>query len=376
LPQVILFALSLFVGASVEAEDPAVPPAPQAEVAAPEAVSAQIATPVAYADRPEVQAFVDEMVAKHGFQRETLLVMFRQARLEPAVLKAIRPAAHPSVRSWRGYRKQFVERRHILAGKRFLQEHEAALKQASAKFGVPPAIIAAIIGVETFYGRVQGSFSTFSALTTLAFDYPPRADLFRRELAEFLLLARENQRDPLAYMGSYAGALGMPQFLPSSLRHYAVDGDSDGKIDLSGNVPDAIGSVASFLAQHGWEEGGRIALPVRVRGQAYQELVDGKVEPLVTPEAFRAHGVALPRSLKEGEKAAFIDLVTPRKATEYWLGFHNFYVITRYNKSSFYAMAVYQLAEKLRQSGTAKVKASPQRRKGAKGRKGQGQASH
>jgi membrane-bound lytic murein transglycosylase B len=367
---VTFLTVSLFIGLPVEAEEAGVLPAPLAAVSAPGAVPALSATPVGYADRPEVQGFVDEMVAQHGFQREALLALFRQAHSEPAVLKAIRPAPHPSVRSWRGYRKQFVERRHILAGKRFLQENEVALKQASAKFGVPPAIIAAIIGVETFYGRVQGNFSTFSALTTLAFDYPLRADLFRRELGEFLLLARENQRDPLAYVGSYAGALGMPQFLPSSLRHYAVDGDGDGKIDLSGSLQDAIGSVASFLAQHGWEEGGRVALPVRVRGEAYQELVDGKVEPLLTPEDIRAHGIGVPKRLKDDEKAAFIDLVTPRKATEYWLGFHNFYVITRYNKSSFYAMAVYQLAEKLRQPDVKKVKTSPQRRKGAKGRKG------
>jgi membrane-bound lytic murein transglycosylase B len=368
--QAVCLAASLFIALPAAAEETVPQPQGQKTVQAPKSV--QAALPVGYADRPEVQGFVDEMVAQHGFQREPLLALFRQTHSEPAVLQAIRPAAHPSVRSWRGYRKQFVERRHILAGRRFLQENRAALKQASAKFGVPPAIIAAIIGVETFYGRVQGSFSTFSALTTLAFDYPPRAELFRRELGEFLLLARESQRDPLAYVGSYAGALGMPQFLPSSLRHYAVDGNGDGKIELSGSVQDAIASVASFLAQHGWQEGGSIALPVRVRGEAYQELVDGKVEPLRTPEDLLAHGVVLPRHLKSEEKAAFIDLVTPRKATEYWLGFKNFYVITRYNKSSFYAMAVFQLSEKLRQPEARKVKTSPQRREGTKGRKGKG----
>ncbi|MDD5297196.1 MAG: lytic murein transglycosylase B [Rhodocyclaceae bacterium] len=347
-----------------------------------EAAPTQSPALATYADRPDVRSFVDEMVVKHGFEKEALLALFRQAQTEPAVLAAIRPPDHPSARSWRGYRKQFVEKRHIKAGRRFMDEHRLALQAASDRFGVPPSIIAAIIGVETFYGRVQGRFNTFSALTTLAFDYPPRADLFRRELGEFLLLARENQRDPLSYTGSYAGALGMPQFLPSSLRHYAVDGDGDGRIDLSGNVADAIGSVASFLSLHGWEKGGSVAQPARVKGEAYQELVDGNVDPLLSPAVLRAHGIAPPRHIAADQKLALIDLATPRKPTEYWLGSKNFYVITRYNKSSFYAMAVYQLAERLRQPTPTKVKISPQKpaphsirgREGAKGRKEEMQA--
>ena len=280
-------------------------PAAADEVPAPEA--AQTHAAASYADRPDVQGFVDEMVQNHGFERAPLLDLFRQTRSEPAVLQAILPPAHPSARSWRGYRKQFVERRHIKAGKRFMEQNRAALKQASERFGVPPAVIAAIIGVETFYGRVQGRFATFSALTTLAFDYPPRAELFRRELGEFLLLAREAGRDPMSYTGSYAGALGMPQFLPSSLRRYAVDGDGDGRIDLAGNAADAISSVASYLARYGWEKGGRVAIPARIWGEAFRELADGSVEPRLSPEDFHSHGISVVSRLKSGERAALIE---------------------------------------------------------------------
>ncbi len=338
------------------AQEAAPPVVREAAPAGQEAAPAPVAAPVSYADRPEVRLFVDEMVAKHGFQKEALLELFRQARQESAVLSAIRPAAHPSARSWQGFRKQFVDKKHIRLGKRFMEENRPVLQEASDKFGVPPSLITAIIGVETYYGRAQGRFQTLSALTTLAFDYPPRSELFRRELGEFLLLVREGGRDPLSYKGSYAGALGMPQFLPSSLRHYAVDGDGDGAIDLAGNRPDAIHSVAAYLAKHGWERGGSVAVPARIQGEAFQELADGNVDPLLTPATLRAHGITVPRRMSEDQKLSLVDLATPRKPTEYWLGFRNFYVITRYNKSSFYAMAVYQLAEKLRQPEVKKVR--------------------
>lgn len=325
------------------------PEAPPATLAEPEQPVTEAAAPShnPYADRPDVLAFVDQMVQKHGFEREALLALFRQARQEPAVLAAIQPRPRSGAASWRNYRKRFLDRRHIQEGKRYWQAHAVALNDASARFGPPPEIMVAIIGIETHYGRAQGRFQTFSALTTLAFDYPPRAELFRRELAELLLLARENGRDPLSYKGSYAGALGQPQFLPSSLRHYAVDGDGDGRIDLAGSPADAISSVGSFLAQHGWQKGGRIALPLVVKGKPDPSLADGNVEARFSASDFKAHGIAA--RLRQDEKAALIDLATPGKPTEYWLGLQNFYVITRYNKSSAYAMSVFQLAQQLKQ---------------------------
>lgn len=303
-----------------------------------------------YSSRQEVRLFIEEMVQKHGFDRDALVSLFRHAKRESKVLAAIQPVpGGQGRRSWVAYRRNFVEQRHIQRGVRFWEENKATLEAASARFGVPPEIMVAIIGIETFYGRVQGRFSTLSALTTLAFDYPPRADLFRRELEAFLLLARENGESPLNYTGSYAGALGQPQFLPSSVRHYAVDFDGDGKIDLAHNSADAIGSVGSFLSMHGWQAGGLVAVPARISGDAYAALVDGRVVPQFSMEDLRTHGIE-PSGMHEGDKTALVDLNSARLPTEYWLGFQNFYVITRYNRSSFYAMAVFQLAEKLRQA--------------------------
>ena len=343
-----LLALAL-AGPAASATEP--PPdalaAPKASALEPP-TSIPPAAPANFAERPEVQRFVDAMVEKNGFDKTALLELFRQARFEPDVLKAILPPATPATRSWQAYRARFIETRRIKNGLEFWKAHDAALRRATESYGVPPEIIVAIIGIETFYGRNTGHYQTFSALSTLAFNYPPRADLFRRELEELLLLARERGVDPLSYSGSFAGALGLPQFLPSSLRRYAVDFDGDGRIDLTGDADDAIGSVASFLSLHGWQKGGPVALPARITGTAYTELADGRVDPQFTPADLEAHGIKSPRPLEADTKTALIDLATPGKPTEYWIGFSNFYTITRYNRSSFYAMSVYQLGEKLR----------------------------
>ncbi len=336
-------AMLLGVATGVRAE------APVQSVAEPEHASSPSATvpSVPYGERRDVHAFIEHMAERHGFERGHLLRLFQQVQRDERVLAAIQPSGSPGKRSWQAYRRRFVERRHIERGLVFWQAHAPTLHAASERFGVPPEVITSIIGIETFYGRVQGRFPTLASLTTLAFDYPPRADLFRRELEEFLLLARENQTDPLSYQGSYAGALGQPQFLPSSLRRYAVDFDGDQRIDLSGNTADAIGSVASFLAKHGWQSGGTVAVQAKVRGFPPAELLDGKVEPHWGRVELRDGGISpLP---KKDERVALVDLATPGQATEYWLGYPNFYVIARYNRSSHYAMAVFQLAEKLRQ---------------------------
>jgi membrane-bound lytic murein transglycosylase B len=271
------------------------------------------------------------------------------------VLRAIRPAAVPEQqRSWQRYRERFVNARRSEGGQRFWQENEATLQRAEAIYGVPAEIIVAIIGVETEYGRNMGKFSVFEALASLAFYYPPRAAFFRSELEQFLLLARENGISPLDIKGSYAGAIGIPQFMPSSQRHYAVDFDGDDRIDLRNSATDAIGSVARFLQQHGWLAGTPIAVPARIDGDP-TALVTAGIKPAVPLQELAKQGV-----VAEGDAerpAALIDLVTPDMTTEYWVGFENFYVITRYNRSSFYAMSVFQLAEELREARSRQLAA-------------------
>lgn len=308
-----------------------------------------------YVQREDVRAFVQEVHERHGFDVDALVVLFGRTKPIAAVIKAILPPSDPGIRSWWAYRNRFVEPKRIAYGRRFMRIHATELAAAEARFGVPVEIIASIIGVETIYGKHMGRFGTFAALTTLAFDYPPRAELFRRELEELLLLAREEKRDPLAYIGSYAGALGLPQFLPSSRRRFAVDFDGNGTIDLAGSPADAIGSVANFLAEHGWERDGPIATTVTASGDSVQALIDEGIAPRRTPGEMQAAGLMLAvagagDTTIPDRPAALIDLVTPQAATEYRLGYRNFFVITRYNRSSFYAAAVMDLATALRYS--------------------------
>lgn len=300
-----------------------------------------------YAEREEVQTFITDMQTRHGLDGEYLSRLFAQTEPIPFVLKAIAPPADPRVKSWKNYRQRFIEPKRLKAGLAFWRTHQATLAKAEALMGVPAEFIVAIIGIETIYGKHLGRFDTFAALTTLAFDHPPRADLFRRELEALLLLARDEQRSPTDYRGSYAGAIGLPQFLPSSIRAYAVDFDGSGQIDLTASPGDAIGSVAKFLKEHGWEPGGPVAVKVGA-GETAQALIDEGIKPQRLPQDMVAFGVTLPADAPDAP-AALIDLVTPDAATEYWLGYQNFFVITRYNRSSFYAMAVYQFAQALRQ---------------------------
>jgi membrane-bound lytic murein transglycosylase B len=312
-----------------------------------------------YAQRDDVQAFIADMQSRHGIDADRLAAQFSRTRPIPAVLKAIAPPADPGIRSWEVYRQRFIEPRRIAAGLDFWRKHEATLAQAQALTGVPAEIIVAIIGIETFYGKHLGRFDTFAALTTLAFDYPPRADLFRRELEALLLLARDEGRSPGSYRSSFAGAIGLPQFLPSSIRAYAVDFDKNGYIDLPGSPTDAIGSVANFLKVHGWETDGPIALPVKVGagetaqtmgsgGATPESLIAEGIKPTRRPADLREFGIDVPADVPDAP-AALIDLITPNTPMEYWLGYQNFYVITRYNRSSFYAMAVFQFAQTLKQ---------------------------
>ena len=311
-----------------------------------------------FTERTEVQAFIAEMVADHGFDRDELYSLLAAIAPVPKAIALIKPPADPGVRSWQRYRSRFIEPKRIAAGKRFMARYATELERAEAPYGVPRAIIGGIIGVETIYGKHTGTFNALATLTTLAFDYPPRAELFRKELRELLLMARSEQRSPGTYQGSFAGALGLPQFLPSSIRAYAIDFDGDGHIDLQESVADAIGSVANYLAVHGWQRDQPVATTVIAAGTGIDAAVAEGISPRRNADEWREQGVdvwqvgagetalELPSALRS-LPAALIDLITPAQPTEYRLGYQNFYVITRYNKSTFYASAVMDLAEEL-----------------------------
>ena len=299
-----------------------------------------------FADDAQALRFIDEMVALHGFARQELLDRFARIHPNKTVLKLIKPPASPLQRSWERYRPRFLNDQRIDEGVRFWNEHRAVLARASAEYGVPEEIIVAIIGVETIYGRNKGGFVVMEALATLAFAYPPRADFFRGELEQLLLLARENGLDPLQIKGSYAGALGIPQFMPGSQRRYAVDFDGNGNIDLVASAEDAIGSVARFLAQHGWQSGQPIAVPAHTETEPERGLIEAGIRPSLKVADLAALGI---RGEAPAEsKVTLVDLVSPGSPSEYWFGFENFYVITRYNRSSFYAMSVFQLGEAIK----------------------------
>jgi membrane-bound lytic murein transglycosylase B len=299
-----------------------------------------------FADDPAALEFARELEQRHGFHADELISQFAQTRPNATVLKLIKPPTSPLQRSWERYRPRFLNDRRIDGGVRFWQENGGQLAKASALYGVPEEIIVAIIGVETEYGRNTGGFRVFEALATLAFKYPPRAEFFRTELEQFLLLARENNLDPLAVKGSFAGAIGIPQFMPGSQRRYAVDFDGDQRVDLGNSVDDAIGSVGRFLEQHGWLAGQPVAVPAMTAGVPDEALLQAGLRPSLKAAELAEKGIRA--AIDPQATVALIDLVSPGHETEYWLGFENFYVITRYNRSSFYAMSVFQLAEEIR----------------------------
>jgi membrane-bound lytic murein transglycosylase B len=298
-----------------------------------------------YAEREDVRQFIAEMVHRHGFVRKELRTLFSQARFQPTIIKAITPPTEPRAKSWQAYRAQFLTQQRIGAGIEFRERHREALSRAVELYGVPEEIIVAIIGVETVYGRNTGNYRVIDALTTLAFDYPPRAEFFRTELENYLLYARDAGIDTLGLKGSYAGAIGIPQFMPGSYRRYAVDLDGDGKQDLSGSFADAIGSVANFLQAHGWERGQPVAFAAQVHGENYRTLVDTGIKPTYRYGDLADFGVSAEGETKADTPCALIELPTPGEASQYLVGLTNFYVLTRYNRSSLYAAAVLELAQ-------------------------------
>ena len=301
-----------------------------------------------YAERQEVQDFIRDVSGRHGFAEADLKHVFSRVRRADPVLDAIRPQP-PKARSWEEYRANFLNEKRIAAGADFWKKHRRALERAEQRYGVPAEYIVAIIGVETFYGRNTGRWRVVDALTTLAFDYPARAPYFRSELEQYLLLAREQGKDVFSVRGSYAGAIGIPQFMPGSTRRYAVDFDNNGAIDLRRSPVDAIGSVANFLKEHGWIPGGEVLREARVGGDAWRALADGSVDPKHAAADLRAAGVEF-EDIPEGVRGILLELETPEKPSDYRIGLHNFWVLTRYNRSAFYATAVHDLAQAVKKN--------------------------
>jgi membrane-bound lytic murein transglycosylase B len=301
-----------------------------------------------YGNREDVHAFIRQMAERHGFIEQELKFLFSRARREPAILAAIEPPKDARARSWLTYRARFVTDARIAEGAEFWRRNSDALERAASEHGVPEEIIVAIIGVETVYGRQMGTWRVIDALSTLAFDYAPRAEFFRGELEQYLLFARDAGIDVFSVRGSYAGAIGIPQFMPGSYRRFAVDFDGDGAIDLRASAADAIGSVANFLARHGWRRGERVNLPAHVAGEAYRPLLDAGIEPKTALAEIKRYGVETRTDLALETPVALIELESPGAATEYRLGLRNFYVLTRYNRSVLYASAVYDLAQEIK----------------------------
>lgn len=309
------------------------------------ALSSPVTAAAQYAGREDVRRFIAEMVDKHGFAKEELRTLFSRARFQPAVIKAITPPTEARAKSWQAYRALFLTPQRIEAGAEFRAQYREALALAAERYGVPEEIIVAIIGVETVYGRNTGNFRVIDALSTLAFDYRPRAEFFRTELEHFLVYARDAGIDTLGLKGSFAGAIGIPQFMPGSYRRYAVDLDGDGKRDLSGSFADAIGSVANFLQAHGWETGQPVAFAAQVRGGNYRKLVEAGIKPVYRFSELADFGVNARGETAADALCTLIELETPGEASEYRVALTNFYVLTRYNRSSMYAAAVLDLAQ-------------------------------
>jgi membrane-bound lytic murein transglycosylase B len=312
-------------------------------------VALLLAAPGAQAGKPEtfdrdISLFVSEMAEQHGFDKAELAKLLAGARYRQKIIDAItRPAEGMS---WERYRPIFVTDSRASEGVEFWNRHQRLLEQAQQKYGVPPEIIVAIIGVETRYGRHAGSYPVIDALATLAFGYPRRADFFRRQLEEFLLLSREEKVNPASATGSYAGAMGQPQFIPSSYRSYAVDFDGNGQRDLWNSTADVIGSVAAYFKRHGWRPGERITLRVEGAGRQHDRFVEAGMKPSIKLGELKTAGIGGDTGLGPERLASLIRL-EGREGDEYWLGLDNFYVITRYNHSNLYAMAVYQLSREI-----------------------------
>ena len=299
-----------------------------------------------YVGNPDLKLFIDSMAQKHGFDPAVLESLFARATHQPRIIRAMSKATKR--KPWDDYRPMFVNPARVEGGVRFWNEHSEALAKARREFGVPEELIISILGIETHYGKNTGSFRVLDALTTLAFDYPPRADFFSSELEQYLLLTREEEVvGALNARGSYAGAMGIAQFMPGSYRYFAVDFDGDGRRDLFQNVDDAIGSVANYLKRHGWLAGEPLVVRAQVSGEHYEAYVNSSLQLDHVVAQWKWLGVTPTEDVPNSERAMLFSLRT-RAGPQYWLGLNNFYVITRYNRSSYYAMAVHDLGREIR----------------------------
>ncbi|MDE2295032.1 MAG: lytic murein transglycosylase B [Gammaproteobacteria bacterium] len=297
--------------------------------------------------QPAVARFIERMVAHDGYDPRTLRRILGAARLEPSIVAAMeRPAE--KVLPWYRYRPIFVNERRIQEGVDFWLAHRRELRRASERTGVAPQYLVAILGVETYYGRLTGGYRVIDALATLSFDYPPRAAFFRRQLEQFLLLARDHDFDPLEVRGSYAGAMGAPQFMPSTYRRFGIDATVDGRVDLWSDWPDVFDSIGYYLRENGWVTGGAVLRDAVVDADAPAPVPASSLGPPTTVGALRAAGIRIADAPGPGSRAWLVPAEQPQ-GLKWRVGFENFYAITRYNRSPLYAMAVHDLALALRQ---------------------------
>ena len=307
--------------------------------------------PVDFKQSKAVNDFIDYMVERHGFVREELKSIFSQIQFSTKSLQLIKPAPITKPKNWTAYQARFIEPIRIKAGVKFWDNYAEALNRAEKQYGVPAQIIVGIIGIETIFGKNVGKFRVLDVLATLGFTYPDtsnrevRMTYFRGELEHVLLLARETGVDPISLLGSYAGAIGWPQFMPSSIRQHAVDFDNDGKIDLRISTTDAIGSVANFLSQHGWETGLPLVFPAKIISDHPETMLATGLRASATLRDLA--GVAIPteKNIPTQLLYGLIDLQNGQEPTEYWFATQNFFAITKYNRSYFYAMSVIELGK-------------------------------
>ncbi|MGB1907968.1 MAG: lytic murein transglycosylase B [Spongiibacter sp.] len=314
-----------------------------AAVLAAASLTAALPATADYRQHEKSREFVDKMVEKHSFDRKWVEDILAQAERKQSILDAMsRPAE--SVMTWARYRNIFIQDVRITQGVQFWQEHAETLARAEEKYGVPAEMIVGIIGVETRFGRNMGSYRVVDALATLGFDYPRRSAFFLGQLEEYLLMVREQSFDAFDLKGSYAGAMGYGQFIPSSYRAYAVDFDGDGKADILTNPVDAIGSVANYFARHGWKKDAPVVTGAVLSEPVDETLFNAGLKPSKTLKQLAHGGIASDRELPLNLKATAMKF-DGEKGDEYWIGLKNFYVITRYNHSAMYAMAAYQLSQ-------------------------------
>ena len=313
-----------------------------------------------YAGREDALQFADQVAERRGLDPEWTRKMVAKAQLLPAVVRLMQPAPPGTPRNWAAYRSRFIDPARVQAGVRFWQENRATLERTEKEFGVPPEIIVGIIGVETLYGQQMGNFRVLDALATLAFDFPSshrraaeRTAYFRGELEQFLALQQQAGVDPTRPLGSYAGAMGLPQFMPTSWARYALDYDSDGRIDLWRSPADAIGSVANYFKGHGWQTGMPTHYPVTFDEERLDKetLLAPDILPTFDVPTFLAHGALLEGdAVQHSGPLALVELPNGDAAPSYVAGTENFYAITRYNWSSNYAMAVIELGREVKEA--------------------------